>query len=83
MIYDWKGQNSKHLTEKIIKIAKKKRWNIVGTVAYGNNKHTEILNVLNESKGDYPKFIRLFYLDSDDFYDIKSEFKRVGNEHIA
>lgn len=74
--YGWKYNTSIYFTKRILEIAKENKWNIVGTTAYGNRKHEEILSVLNDWREEYPKIVRIFYLDSDDFDDVKGKFKR-------
>jgi hypothetical protein len=74
---DWRYNDSKHFTKKILSISNENKWKVVGTVAYGNEKHEDILSVLNEWNGDYPKYIRIFYFDLNDFNDIKQKLKKM------
>lgn len=67
---DWRCNTTECFTMKILQTAKENRWKIVGTAAYGNGEHKEIFEILDNWKYDYPKVIRIFYMDSDDFNDI-------------
>lgn len=73
----WKGDIASSRTEKILKEAKKNKWDTVGTIAYGNGIHEGILQVLDSWKDTYPKQIRIFYLYPNDFNDIKPKFKKI------
>ena len=55
----------------LLNLCEKHKWNIVGTTAFGEGNHSEIFDILNAWEGCFPKKIRIFYLDDDDFKDIK------------
>jgi hypothetical protein len=55
----------------LLNLCEKHKWNVVGTTAFGEGNHSEIFDILNAWEGSYPKHLRIFYLDDDDFEDIK------------
>ena len=65
----------------LLSLCKKHKWNVVGTTAFGEGNHSEFFDILNAWKGSHPKRIRIFYLDDDDFNDLKFEMKQIDSIH--
>ena len=61
----------------LLSLCEKHKWNIVGTTAFGEGNHSEFFEILNAWEGSHPKHIRIFYLDNDDFKDIKLGMKQI------
>jgi hypothetical protein len=80
VILNWKDNSAESRTREILELAKKNKWNRVGTIAYGNNEHRGILTVLDEWNEDYPKVIKIFFMESDDFNDLKSMFEKIEED---
>jgi hypothetical protein len=52
----------------------RRRWETVGTTAFGEGKHADFLPLLTDFDGPYPSCIRIFYLEDSDFEDLKPVF---------
>jgi hypothetical protein len=74
---DWRDNTTQRFTKRILQVAKERKWKIVGTTAYGNGMHEDIFSILDNWKEDYPEALRIFYLDSNDFSDIKYKMEEV------
>jgi hypothetical protein len=73
---DWSSRESLNL---LLKICSQKKWEIVGTTAFGDGEHSEFISILNNWTGDNPKWIRIFHLDSGDFSELKQHLVNMSN----
>jgi hypothetical protein len=55
----------------LLNVASKNSWDIVGTTAFGEGDHISMLKEFSTWDLEFPKHIRIFYLDYEDFGDIK------------
>jgi len=74
-------RSGRHTTKSSIKLllrkANENKWDTIGTTAFGEGNHDEILDVVNKWEGGYPKWIRIFHLDAGDFSDLKGTFRKI------
>lgn len=64
------GDSLNHL----LKICEQRKWEIVGTTAFGEGDHSEMISIFENWNGDFPKWIRIFHLDLQDFASLKKQF---------
>jgi hypothetical protein len=70
----WSSGKSLH---HLLQMCEQRKWEIVGTTAFGEGEHSEMIGILENWTGQLPKWIRIFHLDSQDFEGLKQQF---GNQ---
>ena len=68
------SRHAEYFTGLVLSLARENRWEEVGTIAYGNGDHRGILRVAEEREEEYPRKLRIFYLEAGDFADIMGGF---------
>jgi hypothetical protein len=73
-IPNWTEVDSGEFARIITEHAMRNQWNVVGIIAFGQGNHANFLAYLKAWEGEYPKKIRVFHLDLNDFADIRPQF---------
>lgn len=61
------SRHAAYFTRLVLSLARRNRWEEVGTIAYGNGDHRGVLKVAEEREEAYPRRLRIFYLGGGDF----------------
>jgi hypothetical protein len=60
------------MLDALLTFAQKHRLRHVGITDFGQHKHAEMLEQLQDYRMSYPERISIFHLDADDFSDVKT-----------
>lgn len=72
-----KNWSSEESLCKLLETCEENKWDTVGTTVFGENQHSGFIGILDKWNGQYPKWIRLFHLDSNDYAELKGKFAVV------
>lgn len=64
------SRHAEYFTGLVLSLAWENQWEEVGTSAYGNGDHRGILRVAEGWEKEYPRKLRIFYLEAGDFADV-------------
>ncbi len=70
-IRQWRRQTTEDILDLVLRKAVQYNWETVGTLVFGNKRHDEIIPMLEQWEGHYPKHVRMFYIHPEDYLDLR------------